>query len=120
MYDRLRQDTARILSTGFTLAVTFIDPVGVESAVPCFFADIGMALDANGFPIAGRKVAITAPMSSVDGVDYFTESSNPTKSGWKLRFTYNGVSFYGEVLDPMFDRTMAAITMNAGKIKVVS
>lgn len=120
MYDRLRADNTRILATGFSLAVTFIDPVGVESTVPCFFADIGMALDANGFPVQGRKVAITAPMASVDGVAYFTEANNPSKGGWKLRFTYNGVSFYGEVLEPMFDRTFGSITLNAGKIKVVS
>lgn len=120
MYDRLRADNARILATGFSLAVTFIDPVGVEYTAPCFFADIGMALDANGFPAQGRKVALTVPMTAQDGTAYFTESSNPSKGGWKLRFMYNGVSFYGEVLEPMFDRTFASITMNAGKIKVVA
>lgn len=120
MYDRLRADNARILADGFSLAVTFIDPVGVEASVPCFFADIGMALDANGFPVQGRKVALTAPMVAQDGTAYFTEASNPSKGGWKLRFIHNGVSFYGEALDPMYDRTFASITMNAGKIKVVA
>lgn len=120
MYDRLRADNARILSTGFSLAVTFIDPVGVESLVPCFFADIGMALDANGFPVQGRKIVITAPTIAQDGTAYFTEASNPSKGKWKLRFTYAGVLCYCEVLVPMFDRTFGSITMNAGIVKVVA
>ena len=117
-YDRLRQDNARILNTGFSLAVRFIDAAGVNYDARAFFADIGMMLSAEGFPVSGRRISITTNTIGLDGDVIFTESNHP-KEGWKIRFTYNGTAFYGEVLESMFDRTFSSITMNAGKIKVV-
>jgi hypothetical protein len=119
MYDRLRQDNARITNTGFSLAVVFTSPSGVEHNARCFFSDIGMMLSAEGFPIPGRRIAITTSTTDLLGAVVFTESNHP-KEGWKINLTYNGTSFYGEVLDAMYDRTFGAITMNAGKIKVVA
>lgn len=119
MYDRLREDNARILNTGFSLPVTFIDAAGVEYSSRAFFSDIGMALSADGFPVAGRRIAMTTNLVGLEGLPIFTEANHPV-DGWRVRFTYNGTLFYGEVIDSMFDRTYGAITMNAGKIKVVA
>jgi len=122
VYDRLREDNTRIIGTGFTLAVVFTSPAGIETPAQCFFADIGMALDDNGFPIQGRKIVLTVNLVGPNGTTQFTPTNNPSVQSdgnpWRVSFAYNGVSFVGEVLTPMYDRTIGAITMNVGKIKV--
>lgn len=119
MYDRLRQDTARILGTGFSLAVVFTSPTGVEYPCTAFFSDIGMTFDANGMPTPGRRIALTVAMSATDGTAIFTESVWPKGEGWRVSFTYNGAAFRGEVLNAMLDRSMGCVTLNAGKVKVL-
>ena len=118
-YDHLRQDTARILGTNFTLAVVFTSPTGVEYSTSGFFSDIGMTFDANGFPTPGRRVTMTVSTTTPAGVAVFTESNWPKGDGWRITFTYNGTSFYGEVLNAMLDRVTGCITLNAGKIKML-
>lgn len=116
-YDRLREDSKRILTTGFTLAVVFTSPTGIEYPTTGFFSDIGMTLDANGMPTQGRRVTLTVSTTSADGTPIFTESAWPKNSDWRVSFTYNGASFYGEVINSMFDRVMGCITLNAGKVR---
>ena len=117
MYDRMRQDTARILNTGFSLAVVFIGPTGIEYPAQAFFSDIGMGFDANGMPVPERRIALTVPTTAADGIAIFTESVWPKGDDWRVSFTYNGTAFYGEVLNAMLDRSMGCITMNVGKVK---
>lgn len=120
MYDRMRQDTARILGTGFTLAVVFTSPTGIEYQTNAFFSDIGMGFDANGMPTPERRIALSAACVLADGTVVFNESTWPKGDGWRVAFTYNGVAFYGEVLNAMLDRSMGCVTLNAGKVRKTS
>lgn len=116
MYDRLRQDNARILGTGFTLAVTFTDPTGVECPAMAFFSDTSLDIDANGMPVVGRRVMLSVNLLDADGNVQFTTAHNPSVGEhWLVDFTYNGQAFHGEVIRPMFDRTLGMITMNVQK-----
>jgi hypothetical protein len=118
-YDRLREDSKRILTTGFTLAVVFKSPTGTEYTANAFFSDIGMGFDANGMPMVDRRIALSVSCLSADGTVIFTEANYPSTSMWRATFTYNGTTFYGEVQKPMLDRTMACIDMTLGKVKVL-
>lgn len=117
MYDRMRQDNARILGTGFSLAVVFTSPTGTTHPVTAFFSDMSLSLDANGMPVVGRKVTLTTHFNAPDGTVQFTEASYPNGPSWRVSFTYNGTAFKGEVTNAMIDRSFGSITMNAGKFR---
>ena len=114
LYDRARQDNSRILGTGFSIPVVFTDPSGIECPVNAFFRDVDFALDANGFPMIAHSISISVNLLAPDGTVQFTNAHKPA-DGWLVSFTYNGLAFVGEVIKPMFDRTLGMITMNAQK-----
>lgn len=111
LYDRARQDNSRILGTGFTIPVVFTDPSGVECPASAFFKDTEFSLDMTGQPVAARSISLSVNILAADGTVQFTHAHRP-KEGWRVEFTYNGLAFAGEVIRPMFDRTLGMITMN--------
>ena len=114
LYDRARDDSMRILGTGFSIPVVFTDKAGVECPANAFFRDVGIKLDMNGLPALGRSISLSVHLLAPDGTVQFTEAHRPS-DGWTVAFTYNGLAFEGEVIGPMFDRTLGMITMNAQK-----
>ena len=117
MYDRLRQDNARILGQNFSLPVVFSHN-GTEYPAQAFATDSSFGIDANGMPCVARRVSISVNLVSATGVVQFTTENNPSiGDGWRASFTYNGESFSGLVKDAMFDRTLAMVSMFATRIK---
>ena len=116
LYDRARNDNARILGSGFTLPVVFTDPAGVACPADAFFKDTEFTVDMSGQPSSARHLSISVNLENASGVVQFTHAHRP-KNGWRVSFSYNGIDFKGEVILAMFDRTLGMITMNAQVVK---